>query len=122
MRIEQDNNLTFKAYFKPNMLFKQIYNHEAPFINEELIDKFVKECPDHEVEILDPMPKKLFNYILFNNTTGKYLPVIVRNARNVINTLIEACINEKEDPYGSVKFWRDDIRTINYQKLTGTLK
>lgn len=75
MRIENNNNLTFGAYFKNNTNFKKLLSVSYK-PDEKLVDKFVHSCPDHEIEIIDmQMDSRQYIYRLFNNTLGNNIAV-----------------------------------------------
>lgn len=79
--IQQQNNISHKAYFKPNANFKKLFGENVAyykFMDESRIKKF-KELPNHELEIIDIIRRDskvsggAISCTVFNNTTKKAL-------------------------------------------------
>ena len=49
--INQNNNISHKAYFKPNTEFKKLWSVRPKFFGNKLVD-LRKNLPNHELEIL----------------------------------------------------------------------
>ena len=119
MRINNNNNVTFCAYFKNNQTFKKIFSENyTKNIDTSLIDKFVS-APNHELEIINDGVEKFTsnsNYVLFNNTTGlsnniRIEPEDIHNSLNIfLREGIQLCDERMAILYkSSVEF---------YEKLT----
>lgn len=120
MRVENNNNITFGAYFKNNQLFKEAYLDANETVNKVLLDKFVKECPNHEIEIMSVVGDNLGNklYTIFNNMTGKTDWVNVKEHKNPIDEIMLFGLNvfkhQKEND-----FWGDSSIIDTFRALTG---
>lgn len=89
-------------------------------VNKVLLDKFVKECPNHEIEIMsvvgNPLGDKL--YTIFNNMTGKTDWVHVEEHKNPIDEIMLFGLNvfkhQKEND-----FWGDSSKIDTFKALIG---
>ncbi|MBQ4115174.1 hypothetical protein IJD34_07190 [bacterium] len=79
--IPQQNNISHKAYFKPNANFKKLFGEQIThfqFMDNAGIKKF-KELPNHELEIIDiirrdsRVSRGAISCTVFNNVTKKAL-------------------------------------------------
>lgn len=123
MRIENNSNLAFKAYFKNNTIFKRLYSGLNAPINKELVDTFTKKCPNHEIEIISSVEdafRPIAGYTLFNNNTGgSCYFTINKNSYNtsIIEECMKACINIPVKSY-SGNFWGTNQKEETYKALT----
>lgn len=91
MRIENNNNIGFGAYFKNNTLLKKTYHSSKGRVSEELIDTFVNKCPNHEVEIISAVERPNYStvYTLFNNTNHRSFFMELRFACDSMNKILQ---------------------------------
>ena len=120
MRIENNNNVSFGAYFKNNRLFKNAYLDANEMVDKALLDKFVKECPNHEIEITsidgDHLGNKL--YTIFNNMTGKTAYVDVKEHQNPIDKIMSFGLNVVKN-FEENDFWGNTSMIDMFKMLTG---
>ncbi len=100
--INNQNNISHKAYFKPNAEFKKLWA-VRPKNTEDYFDrlrKFKNDLPNHQLEIVDSgralIDEKLQDfYLIFNNVTNKAfgVSITVGSVKNhlvkVLNLLLE---------------------------------
>ena len=117
----QVNN--FKAKFnKQNRHFNDIWLNAS--YNDhlaKLINNFENSCPNHTLEIFDikPIfPNSLYEYSVFNSTTGKLKKYEIGRKPEHKDTLLYLLCTIIED---NDIFKSDGISTM-YQKLTGQIK
>lgn len=90
MRIENNNNVGFRAYFKNNNLLKKVYHQSNNGVNKNLLDTFVNKCPNHEVEIIDiNSVVKSTMITLFNNTNNRSMTVFSGFACDRMNKILQ---------------------------------
>lgn len=118
MRIENNNNVSFGAYFKNNTNFKKVFADSYARPQAKLMDKFTHEYPNHEVEILDIIPENLKNvYKVFNNTLGKGM-IVRAQSGCALNTIIEYITDDSKNDF----FWNrtETVWTDAYKQLTNS--
>lgn len=130
-KISANNNPAFGAHFKNNLLFKETFRvFQSTLKDDGILDRFVKECPDHEIEIIN---KIQFNdltrrYFIFNNTTGGSMIVDAQPKENAFEKIMsETCSALK---CRSNRFWGKDGLEVEpgalmqdvYQRLVGLKK
>ncbi len=98
MRIENNNNVNFGAYFKNNEAFKRVFAKSSTSnINKSLLDEFLHKQPAHEIEIIEECTEKFSGanyYTLFNNSLGLSCEVKVKqnDSFNTLKKLLENAI------------------------------
>ena len=124
MKIQTSNNISHKAYFKPNREFKKLWAIK-PHNTEIYLSKLKKvknELPNHQLEIIDAgttlIEEKLkYYYLIFNNLTSKAFGVEVAadSERNhfveILDSLLEK--NEKTD-----NFFQISNESYNFMHIT----
>lgn len=123
MRIENNDNVGFGAYFKNNTYFKQLYSSTGISLDKKLLDTFTKELPNHEIEIIseqrDPF-RPISVFTLFNNNTGGSLKVYLKDKMKALNECLEECVNTPVNGWND--FWGNHIVNNsledNYKALT----
>ena len=122
--IQQQNNISHKAYFKPNNHFNKIFGHQALVQNcdETLLKKF-RELPNHEIEIVDIICRDKnvsygeFSCTVVNNTTHKALNLIVEKTYEKMDRILGQLTNNSHSWVR--KFYeKDDKVTSDYINLT----
>ncbi len=122
--INNQSNVSHKAYFKPNAEFKKLWAFR-PTNKEAYLDKLQKVksvLPNHEIEIIKS-GKTLFDekmkdyYLLFNNITKKSFGVMIAatSVRNHLETVLE-CLLEKNER--TENFFKADMDTIDFKLIT----
>lgn len=116
MQIENNNHLTFGAYFKNNRLLKEACEPGIYNIDHAILDKFTKKCPNHEIEILSNNIGHDRNqyYTVFNNMTNKTTRVCVKRYDNHLNAIMEGL-----SKLIKLDFWKKDSITDDFNVLTG---
>ena len=122
--INNQNNLSHKAYFKPNAEFKKLWANR-PIMKLEFNSKLLNvknKLPNHQLEIIDSgrtlINEKLNDYyLIFNNDTNKAfgLAIAVTSVKNHLETLFESLL-EKNDK--TENFFMSDLDTGNFQQIT----
>lgn len=126
MRIENNNNVGFGAYFKENQNFKKLFVKTPKTLDQYqdcYIKKFTNECPNHEVEILDISKREgtipAYYAELRNRTIGSHLRITLPSdlAEGLLPILRKLTISTTGE---AEKFWtkgEDPVGDL-YTKLT----
>ena len=122
IRSNNQNNISHKAHFKPSIYLKELCDVAEK--NEKLIsclDKFQKELPKHEIEIVSKtktMLENVFVYKLKNNKTYKEYEVATAKNKDGLEALISGIFFAAQ----STKFFEEKpCELINsYGFLTNT--
>lgn len=115
MRIENNNNVNFGAYFKQNAQFNRLFADAPQIINKDLVNKFATECPKHEVEILDlKFQTNVITAQISNNNLGNRMVVGFRCIADGLHSIMQKLTDNSED---TTQFWNDDCMKDLYKKL-----
>lgn len=118
MRIENNNNIIFGAYFKENKEFKKLLAKQCmgkPNFNKpELIDKFTHSMPPHEVEIINTKEgMSTTTYTFQNNHTKRTVDI---NTEYVEAFWLENLL-AKLTSDSNASFWQKNAWTELYNSL-----
>lgn len=126
--INQNNNISHKAYFKPNTEFKKLWGARPKYFGNKLVD-LRKNLPNHELEILtcekvagDLVDNKLVGnrwvYRIFNNETKKAvgIPVAFESDKRHLEVILEVLLSKHEKVQDF--FENDPINTLQYETAT----
>jgi hypothetical protein len=96
--INNNQNVSHKAYFKPNAEFKRLYTKSHEVIKNKV--QRIKDLPHQEIELLGEFKDSKTGremYYVFNNMTKKMLQVDVKENRHPLNEIFGAIFSNKED-------------------------
>lgn len=96
--VHNNQNISHKAYFKPNAEFKRMYTKSHEVIKNKV--QRIKDLPHQEIELLGEFKdansgKMLYN--VFNNFTKKVLQVDIKENAHPLNEIFGAIFSNKED-------------------------
>ena len=107
------NNISHKAFFKPNDTFNNLYGKYGKGVTKEAIAK-LKTLPDHRLEMLAIRDfEKVLDVDIFNTYTQKTLTIGVTK-KNPIESLINIIASETSENF----FKEDALNSTNYLSLT----
>ena len=124
--INNQNNISYKAYFKPNAEFKYLWAVrpvELNTIKGKLI-KFKSDLPNQELEIINKEflygennDSKLI-YTIFNNATkkAKDIAIAISSTKNVFETIIEDLLDKNKN--NDYFFKSDAVNISEYNSIT----
>ena len=112
--INHQNNVSHKAYFKKNLLYKEAINSES-FLSSryhlvKLSEQF-KALPNHELEIVEPQPQ-FFKVI--NNENGRSMPLNISDRVPRIEKILEKVLSLS----GKYLFESEDTLSQLYRDLS----
>ncbi|MBO5739280.1 hypothetical protein J6R97_08080 [bacterium] len=124
--INSPNNITHKAYFKPNTEFKYLWAVRPTNMNtmRNKLENFSFNLPAHELEIIkteilyDGVKDSKFIYTIFNNVTKKAKDVILAlsGTKNIFESIIDDLLvkNERNNYF----FRKDATNILDYKMIT----
>ena len=127
MRIQEinnQNNVSHKAYFKPNVEFKKLWG-TRPQETEKYFDKLHQVkflLPCHELEIIEAgrslIDEKMKDfYVIFNNVTKKSFGVSIA-VTSVKNHLVEVFDSLLEKNEKTRDFFNSTNDAVEFSKIT----
>jgi uncharacterized protein YdiU (UPF0061 family) len=131
LEINNQYNISHKAYFRPNTEFKKLWSYaklenKSSELQKKLIDIKTNK-PNHELEILehdvtiDEAGKLRIISAIFNNTTKKALGILQEDNSNktFIGQIFETILKDNADVQN---FFRVDLEHVqNYNNITKSL-
>ena len=127
MKIQSTDNLSYKAYFKPNSGFKNLWGESDKKYIKETLNKFTYNLPDHKLEIvyLDKYvygTKTRVTYNIFNDATKKLISWY-RVRENRVNTdLLRVLEFLLEKNSVTEDFFKADSTLTDFNTITKSLK
>ena len=120
----QQNNISHKAYFKPNENFRKLFGHQimVKHCEESLLKKF-RNMPNHEIEIVDIINtgKNLaygdFTCTLINNSTKKTINLFIEKTYHKMDRLLEELTRDNHSWINQF-YEKDDKNIDDYMNLT----
>lgn len=115
--INNQTNISHKAYFKPNEKFKVLYGRNE-LVKKDLIENF-KSLPDHELEIIASekgSPYMQTRYTIFNNNTAKSISQWFDDRFDILSNIMNFLL-QKGDAQENF-FKETPLEQIGYISLT----
>lgn len=112
--VTKQNNISHKAYFKNNLLYKKAINSERILSNYSRLIKLsaqFKALPNHELEIVESSSQF---YEVINNENGRSMPLKISNCVPNIELILEKVLGIN----GKFLFEPDGTLSTLYKDLT----
>ena len=111
--INSQNNISHKAYFKPNEAFNRLYGKHYKNFSQETIAK-LKNLPEHKLEIVGTrLYERVLEMDVFNTFTNKTATYEL-NKEKPFESLIKGLSSEKSKDF----FTEEASITKNYLTIT----
>ena len=127
MKIQSTDNVSFKAYFKPNSEFKKLWGESNKEYIEETLDKFTYNLPNHKLEIIDS-DKYVHGYTtrvtykIFNDATKKLITWERNRSNHIDNDLLRVLEFLLEKNSETENFFKADSTLTDFNTITKSLK
>ena len=127
MKVQSSDNVSFKAYFKPNHDFKKLWGESNKENIKETLDKFTYNLPNHKLEIIDS-DKYVHGYTtrvtydIFNDATKKLITWKRNRSYHVDNDLSRVLEFLLEKNSETENFFKADSTLKNFNTITKPLK
>ncbi len=122
--INNQNNLSHKAYFMPNAEFKKLWA-SRPMNNETYLKKLKKvkyDLPSHQLEIIESgralIDEKLKDYyLIFNNLTKKSfgVAIAVGSVKNHLEEVFDSLLEKNEK---TADFFKSTMDSSAFHDIT----
>ena len=127
MKVQSSDNVSFKAYFKPNHDFKKLWGESNKENIKETLDKFTYNLPNHKLEIIDSDKyvdgcKTQMTYNIFNDTTKKLISCNYTRWTNTGNDLLRVLESLLKKNSMTENFFKADSILTNFNTITKSLK
>ena len=127
MKIQSTDNVSFKAYFKPNRDFKKLWGESNKENIKETLDKFTYNLPNHKLEIIDSDKsvyggKTRVTYNIFNDATKKLISwnrIRWGHLDNDLSRVLEFLLEKNSE---TENFFKADSTLKNFNTITKPLK
>ena len=127
MKIQSTNNVSHKAYFKPNSEFKKLWGNSDKKYIKETLDKFTYNLPNHKLEIIDSYKyfddfKTRVTYNIFNDTTKKLISCKCNSwmdRGNDLSRVLEFLLEKNSE---TEDFFKVDSTLTDFNTITKSLK
>ena len=127
MKIQSTDNVSFKAYFKPNSRFKKLWGESDKEYIKETLNKFTYNLPNHKLEIIDS--DKYVNgyttrvtYDIFNDATKKLITWKRNRSNHIDNDLSRVLEFLLEKNSETENFFKADSTLTDFNTITKSLK
>lgn len=122
--INNQNNISYKAYFKPNAEFKKLWGTRPTNTDDYFVKlrKVEKDLPNHQLEIIDSgrsiIEEKMKDYyLIFNNVTNKAFGVAIA-VTSVKNHLVEVLDSLLEKNKKTDDFFKSTWDSSEFDRIT----
>jgi len=127
MKIQSTDNLSYKAYFKPNNEFKKLWGKSNKENIKETLYEFTYNLPNHKLEIIDSDKyvdgcKTRMTYNIFNDTTKKLISCDYIRWTNTGNDLLRVLESLLKKNSMTENFFKADSILTNFNTITKSLK
>ena len=127
MKIQSTDNLSYKAYFKPNNEFKKLWGKSNKENIKETLNEFTYNLPNHKLEIIDSDKyvdgcKTQMTYNIFNDTTKKLISCDYIRWTNTGNDLLRVLESLLKKNSMTENFFKADSILTNFNTITKSLK
>ena len=127
MKIQSTDNLSYKAYFKPNNEFKKLWGKSNKENIKETLYEFTYNLPNHKLEIIDSDKyvdgcKTQMTYNIFNDTTKKLISCDYISWTNTGNDLLRVLESLLKKNSMTENFFKADSTLTNFNTITKSLK
>jgi len=127
MKIQSTDNVSFKAYFKPNSEFKKLWGKSNKENLKETLNEFTHNLPNHKLEIIDSHKyvdgsKTQMTYNIFNDATKKLISCNYTSWTNTGNDLLYVLKSLLKKNSMTENFFKADSILTNFNTITKSLK
>ena len=127
MKIQSTDNLSYKAYFKPNNEFKKLWGKSNKENIKETLNEFTYNLPNHKLEIIDS-DKYVHGYTtrvtykIFNDATKKLITWERNRSNHIDNDLLRVLEFLLEKNSETENFFKVDSTLTDFNTITKSLK